>query len=106
MTYLVELADRAVNDLVFLYVEKNAAESAAAARWFNGLEEAVYALANNPRRCPIAPETKRSGRLLRHLLFGKKPHIYRVIYEINERKKLVRVLTVRHGAMEAAEFRE
>jgi hypothetical protein len=44
MTYHVELAIRAVRDLEILYVEKNAAESHAAARWYNGLEKAVYAL--------------------------------------------------------------
>jgi hypothetical protein len=44
MTYRVELARRAVRDLEILYVEKNAAESHAAARWYNGLEKAVYAL--------------------------------------------------------------
>ena len=46
MTYLVEFAARAVRDLEILYVEKNAAESHAAARWYNGLEQAVYALAS------------------------------------------------------------
>jgi toxin ParE1/3/4 len=106
MTYLVELADRATNDLVVLYAEKNAAESTTAARWFNGLEEAVYSLAANPRRCPLAPETKRTRKTLRHLLYGKKLHVYRVIYEINEPKKLVRVLTIRHGAMQPTEFSE
>ena len=98
MTYRVELADRAVRDLEILYVEKNAAESHAAARWYNGLEEAVYALATYPYRCPVAPETRKMKRKLRHLLYGKKPHVYRVIYEIDERRHTVWVLTIRHGA--------
>jgi hypothetical protein len=46
MTYLVEFAARAVRDLEILYLEKNAAESHAAARWYNELELAVYALAS------------------------------------------------------------
>jgi hypothetical protein len=37
MTYRVEFTARASRDLEFLYEEKNAAESRAAARWFNGL---------------------------------------------------------------------
>ena len=45
MTYLVEFAARAIRDLEILYLEKNAAESHAAARWYNELERAVYALA-------------------------------------------------------------
>src|SRR5579863_9617021 len=40
--YRVELTARAVSDLEALYLEKNAAESPDAARWYNGLEQAVY----------------------------------------------------------------
>jgi len=98
MTYLVEFAARAVRDLEVLYVEKNAAESDAAARWYNGLEHAVYALASYPHRCPVAPEARRAKRKLRRLLYGKKPHVYRVIYEVDEQRQAVRVLTIRHGA--------
>jgi toxin ParE1/3/4 len=98
MTYRVEFAARAVRDLEILYVEKNAAESDAAARWYNGLEQAVYALASHPYRCPVAPEAQRAKRKLRHLLYGKKPHVYRVIYEIDKLRQTVWVLTIRHGA--------
>ncbi len=41
MAYLIEFSARAAHDLEVLYVEKNAAESVAAARWYNGLEEAL-----------------------------------------------------------------
>ena len=98
MTYRVELARRAVRDLEILYVEKNAAESHAAARWYNGLEKAVYALGTFPYRCPIAPETRKMKRKLWHLLYGKKPNVYRVIYEVDEGRHTVWVLTIRHGA--------
>lgn len=98
MTYLIELAARAARDLEILYVEKNAAESHAAARWYNGLEQAVYALASYPHRCPVAPEARRTKRKLRNLLYGTKPHIYRVIYEVDEERETVWVLTIRHGA--------
>ena len=98
MTYLVELANRAVRDLGVLYAEKNAAESQAAARWYNGLEEAVHTLAKFPYRCPVAPEARKIKRKLLHLLYGKKPRVYRVIYEVDERRQTVWVLTIRHGA--------
>ena len=98
MTYLVEFAVRAVRDLEILYIEKNAAESHAAARWYNELELAVYALASYPYRCPVAPEARRMKRELRNLLYGKKPHVYRVIYEVDEGRQAVLVLTIRHGA--------
>jgi toxin ParE1/3/4 len=98
MAYRVEFAARAARDLEILYVEKNAAESQAAARWYNGLEEAVYTLEAHPRRCPIAPEARRMKRKPRHLLYGKEPHLYRILYEIDERRQTVWVLTIRHGA--------
>jgi plasmid stabilization system protein ParE len=98
MTFLVEFAARAVRDLEILYLQKNAAESQAAARWYNGLERAVYGLASYPHRCPVAPEARRMKRELRHLLYGKKPHVYRVIYEIDEDRQAVLVLHIRHGA--------
>jgi plasmid stabilization system protein ParE len=104
--YRVELTDRAARDLYSLYEEKNAAESLAASRWYNGLENAVYTLETHPGRCPKAPESKKANKPLRHLLYGRKPHVYRVIYEIDERKKLVQVLTIRHGAMEPADLNE
>lgn len=98
MAYRVELAPRAARDLELLYLEKNAAESHAAAYWFNGLEEAVNALSTQPRRCPAAPEARKLKRGLRHLLCGNQPDIYRVIYEIDESRETVWVLTIRHGA--------
>lgn len=103
MAYRVELTGRAARDLAALFEEKNAADSSAAARWFNGLERAVRSLGFFPRRSPAAPESTRVGRPLRHLLYGRKPNVYRVIYEVEERAKIVRVLTIRHGAMEPAD---
>jgi hypothetical protein len=76
MAYHIEFAERAGRDLEAPYVEKNAAESQAAPRWYNGLEEAVYALANYLHRCPAAPEARKLRRELRRLLYGKKPHVY------------------------------
>ncbi len=98
MAYLVELAARAARDFETLYLDKNAAESKAAARWYNGLEDAISTLENHPLRCPIAPESLNLKRELRHLLYGKIPHVYRVIYQVDEIKKTVRVLHIRHAA--------
>lgn len=98
MTYHVEFAARAARDLEALFVEKNAAESGTAARWYNGLEQAVLGLASHPHRCPFCPEARKTKRKLRHLLYGKKPHLYRVIYEVDERGQTVWGLTIRHGA--------
>lgn len=102
MTYRVDLADRAVRDLELLDLEKNAAGSQAAARWFNRLEQAVYGLGKYPSRGSPAPESRRMKRTLLHPLYGKKPHVYRVIYEIDEERRTVWVLTIRHAARKPA----
>ena len=98
MTYRVELADRAARDLESLYAEKSAVESPTAVRWYNRLEKAVFALGSYPYRCPVAPESRKMKRKLWHLLYGKKPHVYRVICEIDEGRKTVWMLAIRHGA--------
>ena len=94
MAYLVRIASRAERDLVSLYEEINAPDSAPARRWYQGLKEAILGLAERPNRCPVTPENKR----FRHLLYGSKPHLYRVIYRVDQRPRQVDVLHIRHGA--------
>jgi toxin ParE1/3/4 len=94
MTYLVSITPRAERDFASLYQDINAEESDAALKWYRGLKEAVLSLEKHPDRCPVTPEKKQ----LRHLLYGNKPHIYRVIYRVLEKQKQVEVLHIRHGA--------
>ena len=93
MAYLVRIASRAERDLVSLYDEINAPDSAAARRWYRGLKQAILSLAERPNRCSVTPENR-----LRHLLYGEKPHLYRVIYRVDGRRRQVDVLHIRHGA--------
>ena len=94
MAYLVNLTARAERDLVLLFETINAEHSDAALKWYIGLKEAILSLEEQPNRCPETPE---NGKL-RHLLYGHKPHIYRVIYRVTEKSKQVDVLHIRHGA--------
>jgi toxin ParE1/3/4 len=100
MAYRGELAIRASQDLEQIYERISAEDSAVAARWYFGLEDAIRTLRSFPRRCPIIPESKRTGGDLRHLLYSAKRDAYRLIYQINESRKLVRVITIRHSAMD------
>jgi hypothetical protein len=45
---------------------------------------------------PMSYNTR--NRELRHLLYGHKPNVYRVIYRIVEKQKHIQVLHIRHGA--------
>jgi len=101
MAYAVELTLRAERDLGEFYEYLEATSSEGARRWLNGLEKAIYTLERFPRRCPRAPEAGRSRRPLRHLLYGTKLNTYRVLYEIDEAGKKVRVVSIRHGARDA-----
>jgi len=94
MAYLVNLTARAERDLAQLYGEINAAHSDAALKWYRGLKEAILGLEEQPKRCPVTPESDK----LRHLLYGNKPHIYRTIYRVLEKQKQVEVLHIHHGA--------
>ena len=75
MAYLIEFANRAARDLETLYVEKNAAESQTAARWYEGLEEAVSALARYPRRWPRAGSSKDKTETAAFALRQKAPRL-------------------------------
>src|SRR5689334_19654111 len=74
VAYPVRIMPRAERDFVALYDALDVEHSDAAVRWFNGLQRAVFTLEVNPHRCPMTPENKN----LRQLLYGRKPHVYRV----------------------------
>ncbi len=94
MAYLVNLTSRAERDLSRLFDDINARNSATAVNWYRGLKEAILTLNQQPNRCAVTPE----NRKLKHLLYGNKPHVYRVIYQVLDKQKRVDVLHVRHGA--------
>ncbi len=94
MAYRVDLTTRESRDLASLYRRINAANSERARAWFNGLETAVYSLDRNPARGATTPEDES----LRHLLYGKRPCLYRIIYDVDERRHVVTVLHIRYAA--------
>lgn len=94
LAYHVELAARATSDLRAIFGLIRAAHSAQANAWFNGLVARIGSLAHLPARgIEIAEQPA-----LRHVLHGRKPHFYRVIYAIDDDQRVVRVLHIRHGA--------
>jgi plasmid stabilization system protein ParE len=97
MAYHVDLTERAARNLRRIYRRLNAEDSARARDWFNGLERAVFSLDEHPARAPVIPEDDS----LRHLLYGRKPNVYRIIYAIDEGDRVVTVLHIRHGARNA-----
>ena len=94
MRYRVRFTERAARDLeeIHEFVGADSAEYAAA--WFARLTDVIDSLEIYPQRGAVAPE----DRKLRQLLFGTKPHVYRIIYEVDRRYGVVHVVHLRHGA--------
>ena len=97
MAYRIKLMPRAQRDLSTLYERIYARSSNVAKNWYSGLRAEIRTLRTYPNRCPATPESKD----FRNLLYGNKPHIYRIIYRVMEAQKQVDVLHIRHGARDA-----
>jgi plasmid stabilization system protein ParE len=69
---------------------------ARAARWYNGLDEAIHSLQAHPERCGLAPEAEAFAEEIRQLLYGKRRGVYRILFTIQG--NTVSILSVRHGA--------
>jgi toxin ParE1/3/4 len=74
-----------------------AQSSEDAATRYRELKCDMRSLAHTPNRCPVTTEDPG----LRHLLYGNKPHIYRVIDRIAENREQVDILHIRHRARQS-----
>jgi len=102
VVYVVSIAPRAERDLANLYEYIDAERSHTALNWYLGLSRAILSLENHPKRCAVTPESPE----LRHLLYGRKPRVYRVIFRILEKQNKVEILHIRHGRQEEFSPRE
>lgn len=96
MTFRVETtaaAEQEADAILDWLLSEHAGE--AAIRWFLALQDAIASLAEFPARCALAPENSAFPFEVRQLLYGHAPHVYRVLFMIEERT--VYILHVRHG---------
>jgi len=96
MAFRVEYSSQAeadIDGILEWLIWKHAGE--AGLRWFEGLEEAIASLSEMPHRCALAPENRSFPFEVRHLLYGRKPHVYRVIFRVID--DMVYILHVWHG---------
>ena len=99
MKYRVVLADSAKADADNIYARVVEAAPIRGPEWFEELLDSMRSLENVPYRCPLAREARRAKREIRNLLFGKRRHVYRILFEVDERRRTVWILHIRHGAM-------
>lgn len=96
MAFRVELSDRAQADITAIHTWLRSEKAGdAGERWFVALRQAITSLSILPARCPVAPESRESPVEVRQLLYGRKPHVYRILFAIEG--DLVSVLHIRHG---------
>ena len=96
MTFRVETtaaAERDADAILDWLLSEHAGETGM--RWFAALQDAIASLAEFPVRCPLAPEKVAFPFEVRHLLYGRKPHVYRILFTIED--QTVYVLHIRHG---------
>ena len=98
MAYRVEIARNAEAELEELSLWAMERAPQQGSRWFNGLERAVLALDQHPKRCPVTPESIDPDHPVRVLSHGRKPHVYRVFFTVDDETNVVRVVHVRRGA--------
>lgn len=94
MTHKVIIDPAAANEAeeAYRYIAKRAPDNAV--RWYHRLLDSMFSLSVMPRRCPVAPESEHLDREVRCLVHGN----YRILYVVDDSKKIVRILHVRHGA--------
>jgi plasmid stabilization system protein ParE len=97
MSYEVVLTTRAERDrdAAFTWYADHYS-LAFAARWYDGLTQAIRSLSQNPLRCGVAHENDKFSFEVRELLFGGRRHKHRVLFTIHN--DLVLVLHIRHSA--------
>ncbi len=96
MAFRVEITQEAEADSVAILewlISRRAGDTGL--RWFQGLERAIESLSSMPERCSLAPENAAHPFEVRHLLYGRKPHVYRVVFTIDS--AVVYVLRILHG---------
>ena len=93
----VDLSDEAVENIREICEYIGVGKFPAAAKWYRGLRQMIFSLDRDPLR---GKRTSESPELHR-LLYGKNPHVYRIIYAVDPEGRVVRVVHIRHGARSA-----
>lgn len=105
MDFRVELTQRAQRDIAAIYAWLRGEQAdEAGAKWFTALRGAISSLGALPTRCPLAPESREVPVEVRQLLHGRRPHVYRILFSIDQ--QVVYVHHVRHGRRRPATWRE
>lgn len=99
MQYTVILSPRASADIWRTVRWLSAHKSVRSAeRWHQMISDAIELLSQHPKLYPEADEAGDIGINLRECLQGRKPHIYRILYSIQDHA--VNIHYIRHAAQD------
>ena len=101
MAYRVSLSVPAEDDAYAAFERIREAAPMHAEQWLVRLFAAIDTLSRNPARCPVIAEAEELGFSARHLLYGKGRGLYRIIFDIREEERHVRVLRIWHASRDA-----
>ena len=96
MAFRVELTARAECDIDSALESLTRFSPVSAARWYAGFLKRIVTLEESPAQFAHAAEADQLGIPLREMLYGKRPHVYRILFVMVD--DIVRVLHVRHSA--------
>lgn len=99
MAFHVEISTQAESDaegILEWLLSEHAGETGL--RWFLALDDAIASLSMFPQRCPLALENLQFPFEVRQLLYGRKPHLYRILFTVKGEN--VNILHIRHGRRE------
>ena len=97
MSYRLDITDRAKQDRdrAFDWFRANYSEGFAA-RWYEGISDAIVSLTGDPLLGHKAPENDRFPFELYELLYGKRMNKHRILYTVQN--DMVLVLRIWHSA--------
>jgi plasmid stabilization system protein ParE len=98
MTYRVIILAEAEQEVAQAYLWIAESAPGRASTWLRRLRAAIATLQTHPRRCPLAPENAFFTEEIRQLLYGRRRHAYRVLFQIDDDKQMVTILHVIHSA--------
>lgn len=100
MTFHVVFTRRANNDVAEKETWLSRLGNQTVSRWRARLFGAVERLEFDPLCYPKADEADELGLDLREILFGRRRHVYRMVFLVDEAAQVVKVYRIRHAAQD------
>jgi len=96
LAFQVEITEAALADAEKFveYVRHEKRDAAGAERWWNGLLDALFSLEQRPGRGSLVVEAALRARGLRQILYQS----HRIVFVLDERRGVVRVLRIYHAS--------